>query len=67
MIDPCAGSGSTLIAAQNLKRRGYGFEIKKDFYKSASRWILENEQNIKDIEEFGFAKTAISSQSPILF
>lgn len=67
VIDPCAGSGSTLIAAQNLKRRGYGFEIKKDFYKSASKWIEENEQNIKDIEQFGFAKTAISSQSPILF
>lgn len=67
VIDPCAGSGSTLIAAQNLKRRGYGFEIKKDFYKAASKWILENEQNIKDIEAFGFAKTAISSQSPILF
>ena len=67
VIDPCAGSGSTLIAAQNLKRRGYGFEIKKDFYKAASKWIEENERNIKDIEEFGFAKTTISSQSPILF
>lgn len=31
VIDPCAGSGSTLIAAANLERHAYGFEIKKDF------------------------------------
>lgn len=42
VIDPCAGSGSTLIAAQNMNRKGYGFEIKKEFYLSASDWIKEN-------------------------
>lgn len=42
VIDPCAGSGSTLIAAANLGRKAYGFEIKKDFYKKAS--ILLNRQ-----------------------
>ena len=31
VIDPCAGSGSTLIAAKQLNRRAYGFEIKKEF------------------------------------
>ena len=31
VIDPCAGSGTTLLAAQNLGRRAYGFEIKKEF------------------------------------
>ena len=31
VIDPCAGSGSTLIAAAQLNRRAYGFEIKKEF------------------------------------
>ena len=42
VIDPCAGSGSTLIAAHNLGRRGYRFEIKKEFFASASAWIAEN-------------------------
>lgn len=35
VIDPCAGSASTLVAAHNLGRISYGFEIKKDFYKAA--------------------------------
>ncbi|MBQ7822987.1 MAG: site-specific DNA-methyltransferase [Bacteroidaceae bacterium] len=40
VIDPCAGSGTTLLAAANCGRRAYGFEIKKDFYKSATSIIL---------------------------
>lgn len=31
VIDPCAGSGVTLLAASNLGREAYGFEIKKEF------------------------------------
>ena len=40
VIDPCAGSGTTLLAAANMNRRGYGFEIKKDFYKNAKEKVL---------------------------
>lgn len=40
VIDPCAGSGTTLLAAANLDRRAYGFEIKKDFFKDAKRMVL---------------------------
>jgi len=44
VIDPCAGSGSTLIASMKTNRRSYGFEIKKDFYKKASEWIEAESQ-----------------------
>lgn len=67
VIDPVAGSGSTLIAANNLGRKSHGFEIKKDFYEKAKTWIEENEIKNKEINEFGFAKTLISKQNPILF
>ena len=40
IIDPCAGSGSTLLAALKTGRRSYGFEIKKDFYKKATEQVL---------------------------
>ncbi len=39
VIDPCAGSASTLIAAIRTERSAYGFEIKKDFFKAASARI----------------------------
>jgi len=44
VIDPCAGSASTLIAANILGRNAYGFEIKKDFFASATLRI-ETELN----------------------
>lgn len=31
VIDPVAGSGTTLLAAENLGRRAYGFEVKREF------------------------------------
>ena len=44
VIDPCAGSGSTLLAAAQCGRRAYGFEIKKEFYKAATEKVLVNIQ-----------------------
>jgi site-specific DNA-methyltransferase (adenine-specific) len=67
VIDPVAGSGSTLIAAENLKRKGYGFEIKKDFNKMGNDWLAQVKLRNKEIEEFGFAKTEISLINPTLF
>lgn len=67
VIDPCCGSGSTLIAASNLKRKGYGFEIKKDFYLQAKEWEELVIQANNDIEEFGFTKTLLEKESLTLF
>lgn len=45
VIDPCAGSATTLLAAGNRKRKAYGFEIKKDFFAKAQGILaLQQEQ-----------------------
>lgn len=40
VIDPVAGSASTLRACKEIGRSCYGFEIKKDFYKEAMEKML---------------------------
>ena len=44
VIDPCAGSGTTLLAAAQTGRKAYGFEIKKNFYKEANEKVLTSVQ-----------------------
>lgn len=40
VIDPCAGSGSTLRAAYEMGRNSYGFEVDKRFYTDAKEKML---------------------------
>ena len=42
VIDPVAGSGSTLRACAELNRSCYGFEIKKDFVRDAKEKMLKD-------------------------
>lgn len=43
VIDPCAGSGTTLRAARELGRNSYGFEVYKPFYKKAVDEMLKED------------------------
>lgn len=67
VIDPVAGSGSTLIAAERLNRKAYGFEIKKDFWTQANKWLDDEKLMRKEIKELGFAKSKLSKISPTLW
>lgn len=52
VIDPVAGSGTTLRACMELNRSCYGFEIKKDFCKEAREKMLTMDYDfIKKLEE----------------
>lgn len=65
VIDCCAGSGTTLLAAANLGRRAYGFELKREYVKLFYEKLLplkqENlfiqaereEKRYKQLEMFG--------------
>lgn len=47
VIDPCAGSGSTLRAARELGRHSYGFEVSRDFYTKACEQMLAGQKKEK--------------------
>lgn len=67
VIDPVAGSGSTLVAAEKLNRNAYGFEINKEFYTKATKWIERNRIVQREIKELGYAKSEIEKINPVLF
>jgi len=67
VIDPTAGSGSTLVAALELNRKAYGFEIDKEFFKKGTEWIDNITQRKEDIKKYGFPKTEMNKSSLNLF
>ena len=63
VIDPVAGSGTTLVAAIECDRKAYGFEIKKGYFKDATELIATT----IEIKEKGFAKAELNKTHPTLF
>ena len=56
VIDPCAGSGSTLRAAHDCGRNAYGFEVSKTIYRQAMTEMLNFEEQPMTL--FDFAEVA---------
>ena len=54
VIDPCAGSGTTLRAAYELGRNAYGFEVDKHFFELAKSKMLANAKQDDQIEQMTF-------------
>jgi site-specific DNA-methyltransferase (adenine-specific) len=67
IIDPVAGSGSSIVAAIRTNRNGYGFEIKRNFHKAAKQWIDSELTEVNEVKELGFAKTKLNKIYPTLF
>ena len=40
VIDPVCGSGSTLLAAQKMSRKSFGFEVDRNFFNAAKDKVL---------------------------
>jgi site-specific DNA-methyltransferase (adenine-specific) len=53
VIDPVAGSGTTLKAAIEMNRHAYGFEVDRKFHKAATEIMLKNTQIAFSLEPEG--------------
>lgn len=67
VIDPTAGSGSTLVASIKSNRNSYGFEIDRAIYAKAKQWIDLEFSKKEDIDKYGFALSALKEQGGCLF
>ena len=54
VIDPCAGSGTTLRAAYELGRNAYGFEVDKHFFELAQGEMLSNVKQNEQAKQITF-------------
>ena len=67
VIDPVAGSGTSLLAAIELNRKAYGFEIKRNFHRDAMRLINEALKSKDDLKKYGFELSKLEKQQPTIF
>ncbi len=55
VIDPCAGSASTLRAAFEIERNAYGFEVDKNFYQQAKKEMLGPVADMQRVQQMRLA------------
>lgn len=55
VIDPCAGSASTLRAAFEIGRNAYGFEVDKKFYQQAKKEMLGPVADMQRVQQMRLA------------
>ena len=56
VIDPCAGSGSTLRAAYEIGRDSYGFEVDRAFYNAAMENMIASGKREEEEVQISFAE-----------
>jgi len=47
VLDFCIGSGTTLVACQNLNRRGIGIELEKKYFDIATDRLNNNQHTLR--------------------
>jgi len=67
VIDPVAGSASTLLAALNCGRSAYGFEVSKEFFNKANDLLNERLSIYEDIQKNGYAVGGLGKLNSSLF
>jgi site-specific DNA-methyltransferase (adenine-specific) len=65
VADPVAGSASSLIAANNLGRKAYGFEIDRKTHKAASEWLKLCATVNDETRAEGFSRTLLKELNPL--
>lgn len=57
VLDPFVGSGTTLVAAQDLERNAVGFDLKEEYVDLANNRIINNAEN-SECKQLAFCQDA---------